>query len=45
MNEHLNEFADFFKALLDINHLKIIGLLAQDEFTVEQLAEMLNLRP
>jgi len=36
---------DFFKALADINRLKIIGLLAQQELMVEQLAEMLNIRP
>ncbi|OGO64332.1 MAG: ArsR family transcriptional regulator [Chloroflexi bacterium RBG_19FT_COMBO_55_16] len=35
----------FFKALSDVNRLKILGLLAQESLSVEQLAEMLNLRP
>ena len=34
----------FFKALSDINRLKIIGLLSKRELTVEQMAEMLGLR-
>lgn len=33
----------FFKALSDENRLKIIGLLALHEFSVEKLAETLNL--
>lgn len=44
----IREFEDllaFFKALADANRLKIIGLLAQGEFSVEQLAAMLQLRP
>ena len=36
---------DFFKAMADANRLKIIGLLAQESFTVEQLAAVLKLRP
>lgn len=39
------ELLQFFKALADANRLKIVGLLAQDEYSVEQLAEILNLRP
>jgi DNA-binding HxlR family transcriptional regulator len=35
----------FFKALADANRLKIVGLLAQQPYSVEQLAAMLNLRP
>jgi len=35
----------FFKALADGNRLKIIGLLSQQEYTVEQLAAILNLQP
>lgn len=35
----------FFKALADANRLKIIGLLATQPYSVEQLAAMLNLRP
>lgn len=34
---------DFFKALADANRLKIVGLLAQQEYTVEQLAVILGL--
>ena len=34
---------NFFKALADANRLKIIGLLAQQPYTGEQLAEMLGL--
>ncbi len=35
----------FFKALADANRLKIVGLLSQHPYTVEQLAALLNLRP
>ncbi len=35
----------FFKALADGNRLKIVGLLAQQSYSVEQLAAMLHLRP
>lgn len=35
----------FFKALADGNRLKIVGLLAQQPYSVEQLAAMLHLRP
>ena len=37
------ELLNFFKALSDANRLKIIGLLAQEPLSVEQLAEMLGL--
>ena len=40
---HSEELLDFFKALADANRLKIIGLLAQQPYTGEQLAEMLGL--
>lgn len=40
-----DELLGFYKALADANRLKIIGLLAQREYAVEQIAEMLNLRP
>lgn len=33
----------FFKALADANRLKIVGLLAKQSYTVEQLAAMLGL--
>jgi len=39
------ELVGFFKALADANRLKIVGLLAQHPFSVEQLAAMLHLRP
>ena len=45
MEEQVAELLEFFKALADANRLKIVGLLAQDKYTVEQMAEMLNLRP
>jgi DNA-binding HxlR family transcriptional regulator len=35
----------FFKALADSNRLKIIGLLAQQPYSVEQLSALLELRP
>jgi predicted transcriptional regulator len=35
----------FFKALADANRLKIVGLLAQQPYSVEELAALLNLRP
>jgi DNA-binding HxlR family transcriptional regulator len=35
----------FFKALADANRLKIVGLLSQRAYTVEELAALLNLRP
>jgi DNA-binding HxlR family transcriptional regulator len=41
-DEHL---LTFFKALADANRLKIIGLLSQQPYSVEQLAAMLELRP
>ena len=37
------ELLNFFKALADANRLKIIGLLAQQPYTGEQIAEMLGL--
>jgi predicted transcriptional regulator len=45
MEEQITELLEFFKALADANRLKIVGLLAQDEYPVEQIAEMLDLRP
>jgi predicted transcriptional regulator len=41
----LEEFLPFFKALADATRLKIIGILARQELSVEQLAEVLSLRP
>ncbi len=39
------ELLSFFKALADASRLKIIGLLAHQACSVEQLAAMLDLRP
>jgi predicted transcriptional regulator len=39
------ELVSFFKALADANRLKIVGLLAQQPYSVEQLAAILHLRP
>jgi predicted transcriptional regulator len=41
----IDELLKFFKALGDANRLKIVGLLAQDELSVEELAGLLGLRP
>jgi predicted transcriptional regulator len=41
--ELLHELLAFFKALADENRLKIIGLLAQNSYSVENLAETLGL--
>jgi biotin operon repressor len=38
------ELLDFFKALADPSRLKIVGLLARQPYSVEQLAAMLGLR-
>ncbi len=35
----------FFKALADANRLKIVGLLARQSYSVEELAALLNLKP
>jgi predicted transcriptional regulator len=41
--ERVEELLTFFKALSDENRLKIVGFLAQRPYTVESLAEALNL--
>jgi predicted transcriptional regulator len=41
----LAELLEFFKVLSEANRLKIVGLLSQGPFNVEQLAAKLNLRP
>ena len=43
--KNADEVLKFFKALADANRLKILGLLAQEDLSVEQLAVMLKLRP
>jgi predicted transcriptional regulator len=42
---YTEELLNFFKALADANRLKIVGLLAREALTVEQLAEMVKLHP
>src|SRR5512138_3359396 len=39
------ELVTFFKALADSNRLKIVGLLAEKSYSVEELAELLQLTP
>ncbi len=39
------ELLSFYKALADANRLKIVGLLANRSYSVEELAALLNLRP
>lgn len=39
------ELVSIFKALADSSRLKIVGLLAQQSYSVEQLAALLNLKP
>lgn len=41
--ENETELLTFFKALADANRLKIVGLLARQSYTVEQIAAMLGL--
>jgi predicted transcriptional regulator len=45
MTAHPEEFVAFFKAMADANRLKIVGLLAREPMSVEQLAEALSLSP
>lgn len=45
MSEQDSELVAVFKALADSSRLKIVGLLAQQPYTVEQLAAMLDLKP
>ncbi len=44
-NAQFNELLAFFKALSDANRLKIVGLLAQSDYSGEELAAILELRP
>ena len=39
------ELVTFFKALADSNRLKIVGLLEEKSYSVEELAELLQLKP
>ncbi|MCC7118663.1 MAG: metalloregulator ArsR/SmtB family transcription factor [Anaerolineales bacterium] len=40
-----DELLLFFKALADANRLKLVGLLSQQAYSVEELAALLNLKP
>ena len=40
-----DQLLEFFKAMADASRLKIVGLLAQKPYTVEQLSAILRLRP
>jgi predicted transcriptional regulator len=40
-----NEKVNFLKALAEANRLKLVGLLAQRAYSVEELAALLNLKP
>jgi hypothetical protein len=40
-----DELVTFFKALADANRLKMVGLLAQRGYSVEELAALLDLKP
>jgi len=44
-NQNIETLLAFFKALSDASRLKIIGLLAVQPYTVEQLSALLNLNP
>ncbi|HVN55635.1 MAG TPA: metalloregulator ArsR/SmtB family transcription factor [Anaerolineaceae bacterium] len=41
----VDEYVAFFKALSDASRLRMVGLLAQQPYTVEQLAALLDLGP
>ena len=45
MTNSNTELVTFFKALADANRLKIVGLLAEKSYSVEELAALLNLKP
>jgi DNA-binding HxlR family transcriptional regulator len=45
MDDKSNELLTFFKAMADANRLKIVGLLAQGSYSVEQIAELLSIKP
>ncbi|HMS00611.1 MAG TPA: metalloregulator ArsR/SmtB family transcription factor [Anaerolineales bacterium] len=45
MTNSSEELVIFFKALADKNRLKIVGLLAEKSYSVEELAALLNLKP
>ncbi len=43
MNESMDTLLAFFKALADANRLKLVGLLAHNDASVEELAAMLEI--
>jgi predicted transcriptional regulator len=45
MTNSSEELVTFFKALADKNRLKIVGLLAEKSYSVEELATLLELKP
>ena len=45
MTNSSEELVTFFKALADTNRLKIVGLLAEKAYSVEELAALLKLKP
>jgi len=45
MTNSSEELLTFFKALADANRLKIVGLLAEKPYSVEELAALLKLKP
>ena len=45
MTNSSEELVTFFKALADKNRLKIVGLLAEKPYSVEELAALLQLKP
>src|SRR5512147_798852 len=45
MTNSSEELVNFFKALADANRLKIVGLLAEKPYSVEELAILLGLKP
>lgn len=40
-----DQLVTFYKALSDVSRLKIVGLLAQRPYSVEELAQLLSLKP
>jgi predicted transcriptional regulator len=45
MTNSSEELVTFFKALADKNRLKLVGLLAEKPYSVEELAALLKLKP
>ncbi len=45
MTNSSEELVTFFKALADANRLKMVGLLAEKAYSVEELAALLKLKP